>query len=70
MRYDAMKNNKNKELINKLEREIWLFQQWLNAIDDQQNDTQQRIQAAYQECISARKHQLDELYQQDLLEEA
>lgn len=65
-----MENNKNKELINKLEREIWLFQQWLNAIDDQQNDTQQRIQAAYQECITARQQQLDTLYLQDELEEA
>ena len=56
-----MNNNNNNELIDKLEREIWLFQQWLKAIDDQQDETQARIQRAYKECIDVRMEKLVEL---------
>jgi hypothetical protein len=56
-----MNNNNNNEQIDKLEREIWLFQQWLKAIDDQQDETQNRIQHAYKECIDARLEKLAEL---------
>lgn len=56
-----MNNNNNNEQIHKLEREIWLFQQWLKAIDDQQDETQNRIQLAYKECIDARLEKLAEL---------
>ena len=59
-----MDNNNNKDLINKLEREIWLFEQWLTAIDEQDSDTQRRIKVAYQECIVSRKAKLDELESQ------
>ena len=58
-----MNNNKNKELVDKLEREIWLFQQWLSAMDSELNETQQRIQTAYQECIIAREKELNQLLQ-------
>jgi len=57
-------NNNNKDLIAKLEREIWLFEQWLTAIDEQDSDTQRRIKVAYQECIVSRKAKLDELESQ------
>lgn len=56
-----MNNNNNNELIDKLEREIWLFQQWLKAIDDQQDETQARIQRAYKECIDVRMEKLAQL---------
>ncbi len=59
-----MDNNNNKDLIAKLEREIWLFEQWLTAIDEQDSDTQKRIKVAYQECIVSRKAKLDELESQ------
>lgn len=59
-----MDNNNNKDLISKLEREIWLFEQWLTAIDEQDSDTQRRIKVAYQECIVSRKAKLDELESQ------
>ena len=44
-----MNNNNKDEQIHKLEREIWLFEQWLTAIDEQDSDTQKRIKVAYQE---------------------
>lgn len=53
-----MHNNNNNEQIQKLEREIWLFEQWLKAIDDQAGETQKRIKTAYIECIESRKEQL------------
>lgn len=56
-----MNNNNNNELIDKLEREIWLFQQWLKSIDDQQDETQVRIQRAYKECIDVRMEKLAQL---------
>jgi len=61
-----MNNNNNNEQIDKLEREIWLFQQWLKAIDDQQDETQTRIQRAYKECIDARMAKLSELESEGL----
>jgi len=61
-----MNNNNNNEQIDKLEREIWLFQQWLKAIDDQQDETQTRIQRAYKECIDARMAKLAELESEGL----
>ena len=61
-----MNNNNNNEQIHKLEREIWLFQQWLKAIDDQQDETQTRIQRAYKECIDARMAKLAELESEGL----
>ena len=57
----VMNNNKNKEQSSKLTREIWLFEQWLSAIEDQAGDTQNRIKVAYQECIVIRKMKLDTL---------
>lgn len=51
----------NEELTSKLEREIWLFEQWLNSIEGQQGDTHARIKAAYQECIATRRAQLRDL---------
>lgn len=65
-----MDNNNNKDLIAKLEREIWLFEQWLTAIDEQDSDTQKRIKVAYQECIVSRKAKLDELESQVFSEQA
>lgn len=65
-----MDNNNNKDLIAKLEREIWLFEQWLTAIDEQDSDTQKRIKVAYQECIVSRKAKLDELESQIFSEQA
>ena len=62
-----MNNNNNNELIDKLEREIWLFQQWLKAIDDQQDETQARIQRAYKECIDVRMEKLVELESEALV---
>jgi hypothetical protein len=66
----SMDNNNNKDLISKLEREIWLFEQWLTAIDNQDGDTQKRIKVAYQECIVARKAKLDELESQLSVEQS
>jgi hypothetical protein len=59
-----MDNNNNKELIAKLEREIWLFEQWLAAIDGQVAGTQKRIKVAYQECIASRQAKVFELASQ------
>jgi len=56
-----MKNNNNDEHIHKLEREIWLFEQWLNGIEGQEGETQERIRHAYKECITSRKLQLAKL---------
>lgn len=58
-----MDNNNNKDVIEKLEREIWLFEQWLAAIENQSGETQKRIKVAYQECISSRKAKLYEIEQ-------
>lgn len=55
--------NKNNELISKLEREIWLFEQWLAGIAGETDDTHARIRDAYQECIRVRKAQLQALLQ-------
>ena len=56
-----MNNNNKNEQIHKLEREIWLFEQWLNSIDGQDGDTQARIRHAYKECIASRKLELVKL---------
>jgi len=56
-----MNNNNNDEHIQKLEREIWLFEQWLSGLDGQLGDTQDRIRHAYKECITARKLELAKL---------
>jgi len=61
---DNNNNNKNAELIGKLNREIWLFEQWLTAVDDQAGETQKRIKVAYQECIASRKAKVFELESQ------
>ncbi len=53
--------NKNNELISKLEREIWLFEQWLAGIEGETDDTHQRIRDAYRECIRVRIEQLQHL---------
>jgi len=57
--------NKNNERIDKLEREIWLFEQWSEAIHDLDSPTQQRIYQAYQECIASRRQALQELQPTD-----
>ncbi|MGR6870885.1 hypothetical protein ACU6U9_00935 [Pseudomonas sp. HK3] len=56
-----MNNNNKNEQIHKLEREIWLFEQWLQSIDGQVGDTQARIRHAYKECITSRKLELAKL---------
>lgn len=56
-----MNNNNKDEQIHKLEREIWLFEQWLQSIDGQEGDTQTRIRHAYKECITSRKIELAKL---------
>jgi len=56
-----MDNNNNKDVRRKLEREIWLFEQWLNALDDLTSETQLRIKQAYEECIASRRAKLDRL---------
>ncbi len=61
-----MNNKNNSELKNKLGREIWLFEQWLNSIEGQVGETQDRIRSAYQECIQSRQRQLDELLNDDI----
>lgn len=62
----SMDNNNNNDLIAKLEREIWLFEQWLAAVDEQAGETQKRIKVAYQECIASRQAQLFELESQQM----
>jgi hypothetical protein len=57
-------DNNNKELIEKLEREVWLFQQWEAAIDEPAGGTQMRIKVAYQECIASRQVKIAELQSQ------
>lgn len=56
--------DKNQELTQKLEREIWLFEQWLSSLDGQQGETQVRIREAYEDCIRTRRKQLTELQNQ------
>ncbi len=56
--------NNNNELKQKLEREIWLFEQWLVSIEGEQGETQNRIREAYEECIEHRKQMLDDLTRQ------
>jgi hypothetical protein len=56
-----MNNNNKDEQIHKLEREIWLFEQWLQSIDGQEGDTQSRIRHAYKECITSRRVELAKL---------
>ncbi len=56
-----MNNNNKNEDVSKLTREIWLFEQWLSSIEGQSGETQQRIRKAYEECIAARKAQLQAL---------
>jgi len=56
-----MNNNNNQEHIQKLEREIWLFEQWLTSLEGQAGDTQDRIRHAYRECITSRKLELAKL---------
>ncbi|MFT5592371.1 MAG: peptidoglycan hydrolase CwlO-like protein [Oceanicoccus sp.] len=56
-----MNNNNKNEQIHKLEREIWLFEQWLQSIDGQVGETQARIRHAYKECITSRKLELAKL---------
>ncbi len=56
--------DKNQELTQKLEREIWLFEQWLTSLDGQQGETQERIREAYEDCIQTRRKQLNELQNQ------
>ena len=56
-----MNNNNKDEQIHKLEREIWLFEQWLQSIDGQEGDTQTRVRHAYKECITSRKIELAKL---------
>lgn len=55
--------NKNNELISKLEREIWLFEQWLAGIRGETDETHQRIREAYVECIRVRRAQLMQLHE-------
>ncbi|NVK36425.1 MAG: hypothetical protein HWE18_00750 [Gammaproteobacteria bacterium] len=56
-----MNNNNNDEHIHKLEREIWLFEQWLQSMEGQPGETQERIRHAYKECITSRKLELARL---------
>jgi hypothetical protein len=63
-------DNNNKEQIAKLEREVWLFEQWLAAIDGQAAGTQKLIKVAYQECIASRKAMVAELTSQIKSEQA
>lgn len=56
-----MNNNNNEEQIHKLEREIWLFEQWLASAEGQPGDTQDRIRHAYKECITTRRLKLAKL---------
>ncbi len=56
-----MNNNNNNEHIHKLEREIWLFEQWLQSMEGQPGETQERIRHAYKECITSRKLELARL---------
>lgn len=56
-----MNNNNKNEHIQKLEREIWLFEQWLSGLEGQPGDTQERIRRAYRECITSRKLELAKL---------
>jgi Zn-finger domain-containing protein len=49
------------EQSHKLEREIWLFEQWLISIEGQEGETQERIRHAYKECITSRKLALAKL---------
>ena len=60
-----MNNNNKDEQIHKLEREIWLFEQWLISIEGQEGDTQTRIRHAYKECITSRKLALAKLQADD-----
>ncbi len=53
-----MNNKNNNEHESKLNREIWLFEQWLASIEGQPGDTQERIRVAYRECIKTRKSEL------------
>jgi len=55
----------NQELTDKLEREIWLFEQWLTSLAGQEGETQKRIRSAYEECINVRRKQLLELKSAD-----
>ena len=55
----------NNDKISKLEREIWLFQQWSQDMQGQEGATQQRILKAYQECIEARQQELDALQNEE-----
>lgn len=60
-----MNNNKNKDTQLKLEREIWLFEQWLSGMAGQTGDTQERIRQAYKDCIIHRQLELAKLQTQD-----
>ena len=53
--------NQKEELTQKLEREIWLFEQWLASIEGEEGETHKRIRLAYQECIATRRAKLAEL---------
>lgn len=53
----------NNDKISKLEREIWLFEQWSQDMQGQEGPTQQRILQAYQECIQVRRQELKALQQ-------
>ncbi|MFT6154946.1 MAG: hypothetical protein ACJAYK_003065 [Crocinitomicaceae bacterium] len=58
-------DNNIKELIEKLEREVWLFEQWEAAIVEPVGETQMRIKVAYQECIVSRQTKIVELQSQE-----
>jgi UDP-3-O-acyl-N-acetylglucosamine deacetylase len=58
-------DNNNKELFAKLEREVWLFEQWEAAIIEPAGETQMRIKVAYQECIVSRQAKIVELQSQE-----
>lgn len=47
--------------IERLRREIWLFEQWLLSVSSEQGETAQRIATAYQQCIAIRQEELDQL---------
>ena len=68
-RNDMSDSNVTSDEIQRLEREIWLFQQWLQSVSDEQGETAQRIADAYQQCIDLRKRELRKLLGEDVSDE-
>ena len=60
-RNDMSDSNVTSDEIQRLQREIWLFQQWLQSVSDEKGETAQRIAQAYQQCIDLRRRELSKL---------